>query len=99
MIEDKIKRIERNVKKVEEQESLAMEMVRDANREKKRLIYVIIILLIAYFTTVGYLIYVLNDIEVVETTETTESYNQDIDNEGSIENTNIVNGGDVNDKD
>ena len=78
--------------------SIAMDLLNDYKKQNKRL-FIIIILLCVMLTGIGiYTIWLLNDIEVVETTETTENYNQDIDNGGNIDNTNIVNGGNVNGK-
>lgn len=98
-MKSEIKDMKKKVNKInEEKESIALSLLKDYKIQNKRL-FIIIILLCVMLTGIGiYTIWLLNDIEVVETTETTENYNQDIDNGGNIDNTNIVNGGNVNGK-
>ena len=91
-LEKKVNKIE---KKVENEVSVAMDILNDYKKQNKRL-FIIILVLCAMLTAVTcYTIYLLNDIEYVETTETTEDYNQDIDDVGNISDSNIINGGSV----
>lgn len=55
------------------QESFAMEMLKYSKRQNKILFVIILILLVFWFATGSYLIWVLNDIGVEEIT-TEESY-------------------------
>ena len=75
--------MKKEVKEMQEQ-SLAMELLRDSKRANIRICRafttVIILVLLLWATTIGYLIYVLNDIETEETT--TEEI-VDMDAEGS----------------
>lgn len=84
-----------------ENQSFAYEMLKDQRKQNKRMFAIIVITLIMWFLTIGYLVYILNDITVVENSEetTTNEYNQDIDNEGSINDSYIINGGDINGED
>ena len=67
-------------------ESFASEILRDYKKTNKRQFVIILVILTMWFTTIGYLIYILNDIGVIEETQTIEN----IDN---IENSTIQNGG------
>ena len=73
-----------------EEKSLAMEFVNDYKKHNKRLFAINIIILVMWFATIGYLVYVLNDIGTEETTETTitqendNGYNNYIGNDGDI---------------
>ena len=94
-IEDKIDKIEKRVERVKsENESIAYSIVKDYQRTIKMLILIIVILCIMLGGLGIYTVWLLNDIEVVETT--TEEYNQDINDTGDINDSNIVNGGDIN---
>lgn len=64
----------------------ASEILRDYKRNNKRMFIIILVLLVFWFLTIGYLVYVLNDIGTVETTT------QEIEDVETIENTDIVNG-------
>lgn len=74
-------------KEVEEikQQSFAFELLKDARKTNKRQFIVIIIILAMWFITIGYLVYVLNDIGTIETT-------QEVSDVDTIENSNITNG-------
>lgn len=72
------------------QESFAMEMLKYSKRQNKILFVIILILLVFWFATGSYLIWVLNDIGVEEIT-TEESYEVQQDAEGS---NNYINGSD-----
>ena len=76
---------------MENESSFAMELIRDYKKQNKRQFIIIIIILAMWFATIGYLVYVLNDIGVEETT-TTETYTQEISDIETIENSNINNG-------
>ena len=69
------------------EQSFAMELLQDYKKANKRLFIIIIIILAMWFATIGYLVYVLNDIGTIETTTSQEI--QDVD---TIENSNITNG-------
>ena len=69
-------------KEVEEMQehSFAMELLKDQKKQNKRMFIIILVILGMWSATIGYLIYVLNDIGV-ETTTTTETVDiDDIDN-------------------
>lgn len=78
--------MKKEVEEVKEQ-SLAMELLSDYKKANKRQFIIIIVILTMWFCTIGYLVYVLNDISSVETTTTQEV--SDID----TVNGNITNGG------
>lgn len=70
-------------------QSLAMELIRDYKKQNKRQFIMIMVILILWFTTIGYLVYVLNDIGNYEETITQENengYNNYIGNDGEITN-------------
>ncbi len=69
-----------------EEQSLAWELLKDAKRTNKRQFVIILVILVMWFLTIAYLVYVLNDIGTVETTT------QEISDVESIDNTNVVNG-------
>lgn len=83
-IRDDIKKVEEKVENVEAQ-SFAMELLQDYKKANKRLFIIIIIILTMWFGTIGYLIYILNDIGTIET-------KQEIEDVDKIENSNITNG-------
>ena len=93
-LEDLDKKIEKNANKINnnlekiEKNSYALEIMSDYKNESKRLFIILIIVLIFWFLTIGYLVYVLNDTGTIEETKTTQEISE-VDN---IENTNIVNG-------
>lgn len=68
--------------------SFAMEMLEDYKKANKRLFIVLVITLVMWFLTIGYLVYTLNDIGVIEETAT-----QEITDVNSIHD--IVNVGDI----
>lgn len=90
-IEENLNKLERKVEK----QSLAMELLeysKEQNRQlektNKRLIFVLVVILIMWFATICYLVYILNDIE--KTTDTIDV--QDVE---SIDNSHIKIGDDV----
>lgn len=96
-LREDILEMKKQVKDIKEQ-SLAMEMLRDSKQTNIRVCrvfaIVLIVVLLLWTATIGYLIYVLNDIESQETT-TEEIIDMDAegnnnyvggDNSGTIEN-------------
>ena len=72
-----------------EQTSFAYELLSDYKKQNKRQFVVILVILSMWFATIGYLVYILNDIGVIEeTTEITQDnengYNNYIGNDGEI---------------
>lgn len=82
---DDVMEIKKELEEVRE-ESFAMELLRDYKKANKRQFIIILVILTMWFATIGYLVYVLNDIGVIEETQTIE----DIE---IIENSTIQNGG------
>lgn len=82
---EEVKREVSNLKT--EEKSFAMEMLSDYKRQNKRLFVIILVILTFWFATIGYLVYILNDIgtEVV-TQEITdvESIGGSVTNKGDI---------------
>ena len=70
-------------------ESFASEILSDYKKDKKRLFIIILVILSFWFATIGYLVYILNDIGT-ETTEVTQENsdgnNNFIGNDGDITN-------------
>lgn len=97
-MKEELKTLKKEVQKEKEQVGLATEIIKSKTEQLKRKDFIIVLLIICWFITGAYLVYLLNDIGVEETT-TTEEYKQDIDDVGSIDNSNINNGGVVNGKD
>lgn len=78
--------VQKEIQEVKEQ-SFAMELLNDYKKANKRQFIIIITILAMWFLTIGYLVYILNDIGTIEETSTQEI--SDID---TIEDTNIING-------
>lgn len=76
--------IQNNANRIQ-QNSGALEILRDYKMDSKRWFTILIIVLFMWFTTIGYLVYVLNDIGTIE--ETTQEV-QDV----NTINGNVVNG-------
>lgn len=68
---EEIDNIKNEVHELQEQ-SLALELLKDYKKQNKRQFVIILVILGMWFATIGYLVYILNDIGT-ETT-TTESY-------------------------
>lgn len=75
------------------EQSLAMELIKDYKKQNekqnKRLFIIILIILFMWLATIGYLVYILNDIGVIDETTTQEitdfdTINGDIVNKGDI---------------
>lgn len=71
-----------------EEKSLAKELIDDSKKTNKRQFIIILVILGMWFATIGYLVYVLNDIET--TTDTI-----DIEDVENIDNSHIKIGDDV----
>lgn len=71
-----------------EEQSFALDLLRDYKKQNKRQFIIILIVLVMWFCTIGYLVYILNDIGTVETTTTVEQSdaenNNYIGNDGDI---------------
>ena len=65
-IKEDIEKVENKMKKLEE-ESFAMELIRGCKQTNKRLFIIILVILGMWFATIGYLVWLLNDIEYVDT--------------------------------
>jgi len=85
-IKEDIEKVEEKVEKIEKQ-SYAMEFLSDYKKTNIRLFIIILVILTMWFATIGYLVYILNDIGTITTTQEVK----DIDTIGG----NVVNG-DVN---
>lgn len=86
-LKEEVLEMKKEVKEMQEH-SFAMELLKDQKKQNKRMFIIILVILGMWFATIGYLIYVLNDIGV-ETTTTTETV--DIDDVDNIEHSNIHN--------
>ena len=71
-------------------QSIAMELLKDYKKTNKRLFIIILVILTMWFITIGYLVYILNDIGTIEDTDTIDI--QDVE---SIDNSHIKIGNDV----
>ncbi len=86
-IREEVLEMKKEVEEMQE-ESFATQILQDYKKQSKRQFIVILVILIMWFATIGYLIYILNDIGV-ETTTTEETI--DIDDVSNIENSHIHN--------
>lgn len=68
-----------------QEKSLAKTLLEDVKKMNKRMFILIIIILIMWFLTIAYLIYILNDIGTIEAT-------QEVNGIETIENSNLTNG-------
>lgn len=68
------------------EKGLALELLTDYKKANKRQFIIILVLIVMWSLTIGYLVYTLNDIGTVETT------NQEITGVETIDNSNIANG-------
>lgn len=64
---DDVMEIKKELNEIKE-ESFAMELLRDYKKANKRQFIIILVILTMWFATIGYLVYVLNDIEYTEET-------------------------------
>ena len=70
-----------------ENDSFAMDLLKDYKRQNKRQFIIILVILVMWLVTIGYLVYVLNDVGT--STETNTQEIKDIDSIGG----NIINKG------
>lgn len=89
-LKEEIEDMKNEVRAVKEQ-SFAMDLLKDYKKQNKRLFAIILVILSMWFITIGYLVYILNDIETEEIT-TTETTTQEIEDVDSIDNSYIING-------
>ena len=65
--------------------SLASEILQDYKKANRRMFIIIIVILVMWFSTIGYLVYLLNDIGTIEVTQENEDgYNNYIGEDGDI---------------
>lgn len=83
-LKEEVLEMKKEVQAVRKQ-SFTMELLKDFKKQNKRLFIIILVILTMWFSTIGYLVYILNDIGVEETT-------QEINDVDTIENSNITNG-------
>lgn len=69
---EEVEELKKEVQEIKE-ESFAMSMLKDYKKQNKRQFIIILVILSMWFATIGYLVYLLNDISYEETT-TTETY-------------------------
>ena len=62
-LKEEVLELEKEVKKIQE-ESFATQILKDYKRQSKRQFIIILVILIMWLATIGYLIYILNDIGV-----------------------------------
>ena len=86
-IKDDLKEAKEEIQELKGQ-SLALDLLRDYKKQNKRQFIVILVILSMWFITIGYLVYILNNISSVETTTQEVS---DIETIGGS----VVNNGDV----
>ena len=71
-IREEVLEMKKEVEEMQEH-SFDMELLKDQKKQNKRQFIVILVILIMWFATIGYLIYILNDIGVKTTTTTTST--------------------------
>ena len=91
-LKEEVLELEKEVEEIQE-ESLAMSLLKDYKRQNKRQFIIILVILGMFTCLLGYTIWLLNDINYVETSEVydmnTENGNNNYvggDNNGNIEN-------------
>lgn len=87
-LREEIEDMKKEVEEIQEH-SFAMELLKDQKKQNKRQFIIILVILGMWFATIGYLVYILNDIGT-ETTEITQENsdgnNNFIGNDGDITN-------------
>lgn len=93
-LKEEVLEMKKEVQEIQEQ-SFAMELLKDQKKQNKRQFIIILVILGMWFATIGYFVYVLNDIGT-ETTTTDETYDMSTeegnnnyiggDNNGKVEN-------------
>lgn len=92
MIRDDILNMKKEVKELREQ-SFGMELLSDMKRQNKRLYVIWIITFIAFIGLLGYTLWLLNDVGIIETTTQEVSQENDSGNNNFIGNDgDIING-------
>ena len=86
---EEVEELKKELNEVKEQ-SLAMEILKEQKKSNKRLFIALIVVLCMWFATIGYLVYVLNSIEVVDDIDTIE-----IEDVETIDNSHIKIGDDI----
>lgn len=89
LLEEEVLDMKKEVRDIKEH-SLAMEFLSDYKKTNKRQFIIIIIILIMWFITIGYLTYILNDIGIIEETDSIDI--QEVEN---IDNSHIKIGDDI----
>lgn len=90
-LKEEMLEMKKEVQEIQE-ESFATQILKDYKKQNKRQFIVILVILGMWFATIGYLIYILNDIGVETTTTTTSTTETiDIDDVDNIENSHIHN--------
>ena len=87
-IREEIEDMKKEVEEIQEH-SFAMELLKDQKKQNKRQFIIILVILGMWFATIGYLVYILNDIgnENTEVTqENSDGNNNFIGNDGDITN-------------
>lgn len=64
-MKDEVLELKKELEKVK-QESFAFELLGDLKKSNKRMFSALIVVLCMWFLTIGYLVYVMNDIGVIE---------------------------------
>lgn len=85
-IREDVEKVQKKVETLQE-ESFALNILSDYKKQNKRQFIVIILIIILWFLTGCYLIYILNDTGIIE-----EKNTQEISGIDTIENSNISNG-------
>ena len=87
-IREEVLEMKKEVEEIQEH-SFAMELLKDQKKQNRRQFIIILVILGMWFATIGYLVYILNDIGT-ETTEVTQENsdgnNNFIGNDGDITN-------------
>lgn len=91
-LKEEVVNMKKEVKEVKNQ-SLAREMLEDYKKQNKRLFIIILVILVMWFATGCYLVYILNDVGTIEETTTTQEVTQE-NSDGT--NNYIGNDGDIN---
>lgn len=97
MLKDDIMAVKKELEAVKENQKkgLMFEILNDYKKQNKRQFIIILVIIALWFLTIGYLVYVLNDIGTIETT--TEVQQSDADNNNYIGNDGVINNGKTND--
>lgn len=67
-LKEEVLEMKKEVQEIQEQ-SFAMELLKDQKKQNKRQFITILVILGMWFATIGYLVYVLNDIGTETTTQ------------------------------